>query len=556
VTAPLVAANLGGIALFALPGLGVAELVPALARMAWWRRLGFAYLLGVVAVGASLFAASHLFGVALRRPAIAAAVAVPLLAGIGARAATSARGARRWRRRRAGRTEETPRGGASPRPAPAPAAAAGRRNARRWQVAAGIAIAAIFLGTLASALSLPLGDWDGRLAWGAQAAYMRHEGTVDAAVLRQAPWFIVHPRYPPLLPLAQVAVQEMFGAGVDEELFRGVYAAFLAALLLILYQGASRAAGPAAATLATLCAVLPRFLSFGMGSATSAYSDLPLACFYGAALILLLLAAPRRATGLAAGCLLAGMVLAKSEGTFLAVAALCLAALRLLRRHHGRSRPQPAAAIPGHETASGTWCPVHPLSLFGGALRSRAGRRRIVWLAGAALPPLAAAALLAAWRGGVPNRYTTDFFTGLRPGDFVRGAANRLPEILRGIVAETFHAGNWYGFWALFLLVLLAGRRALRRPAVRGLLAAGLVPLAIGVAAYCVNPTLGTLISQTWSRFLIQGLVPLALVLAVSLHEVLRQLRPAARTSPAPAPDGRENAADEGAGALPGQAKS
>ncbi len=462
----------------------------------------------------------------------------------------------------------------SPPPAPA---AAGRRHTRRWQVAAGITIAVIFLGTLASALSLPLGDWDGRLAWGAQAAYMRHEGTVDAAVLRQAPWFIVHPRYPPLLPLAQVAVQEMFGAGVDEELFRGVYAAFLAALLLILYQGASRAAGPAAATLATLCAVLPRFISFGMGSATSAYSDLPLACFYGAALILLLLAAPRRATGLAAGCLLAGMVLAKSEGTFLAVVALCLAALRLLRHRRGRTQ-----AIPAHETASGTRCPVHadsihrispasPLSsshppggrgrphlLFGVLFRGRAGRRRLGWLAGAALPPLAAGALLAVWRAAIPNRYTTDFFTGLRPGDFVRGAASRLPEILRGIVVETFHAGNWYGFWALFLLVLLAGRHALRRPAVRCLLAAGVAPLAIGVAAYCVNPTLGALISQTWSRFLIQGLVPLALVFAVSLQEVLRQLRPAGRASlaPAPEPDGRENAAAESAGALPGQAKS
>jgi hypothetical protein len=488
-TALLVAANLGGIALFALPGLGAAELVPALARLPWWHRLGYAYLLGVIAVAASLFAASHLFGVPLRRPAIAAAVAIPLVAGLGARW---------WRHRRLTRSPETPRSGESPPPSAVAVGVARRPHAARWRIAAGITIAVIFLGTLASALSLPLGDWDGRLAWAAQAAYMRHEGTVDAAVLRQAPWFIVHPRYPPLLPVAQAAVQEMFAAGVDEELFRGVYAAFLAALLLILHQGASRVAGPAEAALATLCAVLPRFVSFGMGSATSAYSDLPLACFYGAALILLLLAAPRRATGLAAGCLLAGMVLVKNEGTFLAVAALFLAALRLAPWHR--------------------W-------------RRRVAARRLPWLASAALPPLAAAALLAVWRAAIPNRYTTDFFTGLHPGDFVHGAANRLPEILRGVVTETFHTANWYGFWALFLLVLLGGHRALRRPTVQRFLAAGLAPLAIGLAAYCVNPTLGELIAQTWSRFLVQGLVPLALVFAAVLHDVLRQLRPAASPS-------------------------
>jgi hypothetical protein len=487
-TAPVVASNLGGIALFALPGLGLAALFPALARLSWWRRIGYAYALGVVAVAATLFAASHLFAVPLRRPLIAAAVAVPILAGLAAH----------WRRRRLAQRRSSLAPPAAPghTKQPLPPPVFHHPATSHWQTAAttaaALAVGAIFLGTLASALSLPLGDWDGRLAWGAQAAYMRHEGTVDAAVLRQAPWFIVHPRYPPLLPLAQVAVQETFAAGVGDELFRGLYAAFMAALLLILYDGARRAAGAAAATIATLCAALPRCLSFGMGSATSAYSDLPLACFYGAALILLLLRPPRRSTGLAAGCLLAGMVLTKNEGTFLAVFTLGLAALRLLR-----------------------W------------RRRRLATHRLPWLGAAALPPLAAAALLAAWRTAIPNRFTTDFFTGLRPVDFVHGAANRLPEILRGVVGETFHADNWYGLWALFLLVLLTGRRALRRPAVRRLLAAGLAPLAIGLAAYCVNPTLGELIAETWSRFLLQGLIPLALVLAAALHDVLRQVLPA-----------------------------
>jgi hypothetical protein len=55
------------------------------------------------------------------------------------------------------------------------------------------------------------------MTWSPLAAYLRHEGTVDAAVLREDHWWVLHPRYPPLLPLAQVAAQEMFGAGEDDQ---------------------------------------------------------------------------------------------------------------------------------------------------------------------------------------------------------------------------------------------------------------------------------------------------------------------------------------------------
>ncbi|MFY9822547.1 MAG: hypothetical protein WAM82_14275, partial [Thermoanaerobaculia bacterium] len=289
-TAASVAANLGGVVLFALPGLSLAELLAPLRRLSLPRRLGYAYLLGVLAVGGTLFAASRLFGVALRRPLISFAILLPVLLGL---AAWIWR--RRWRK-------------------------SVRIPASRWQLLAALAIAAVLLGPFTSALAAPLADWDGRMTWSPLATYMRHEGTVDASVLRDARWYVMHPRYPPLLPLAQVAVQETFGAGEDEQDYRAVYIGFLVALVLVVHDGARRGAGPRAATLVTLCAALPPFLSYGGGGATSGYSDLALAGFYGAALVLLVLERPAVSSGFAAGCLLAGAVLTKNEGVLLALA--------------------------------------------------------------------------------------------------------------------------------------------------------------------------------------------------------------------------------------------
>lgn len=439
-----VAANLGGVALAALPGLGISELFAPLRRLPLLRRLGYSYLLGLLVLGGALFAGSHLFGVPLRRPAILAAALAPTLLGLIVRL-------RRERR------------------------APYRKDG--WQIAAALCIAAIFLGPLTSALTAPLGDWDGRMTWSPLAAYLRHEGTVDAAVLREEHWWVFHPRYPPLLPLAQVAAQETFGAGVDDQYYRALYAAFLPALLLVLYDGARRAAGSRAAVLTTLAVAVLPFLSYGAGGATSAYSDMPLAGFYGAALVLLLLERTRPSAGLAAGLLLAGAVLAKNEGALLAGAALLLASLRLIRH------------------------------------------RRLAWLACAAGPALAAFALLASWRAAIPNREDEAYFTVLKLSDLLQGAVARLPVIVPEVLRWTFRWSSWLGFWLLFLVVLIAGWRALRRPGVRLLLLAGWIPAGIGWAAYAVSTRLEHLLGETWDRFLLQGLVPLAIAFACALRK-------------------------------------
>jgi Dolichyl-phosphate-mannose-protein mannosyltransferase len=472
-TAFSVAANLGGLALFALSGLGFGEWIPALRRLPLGRRLGYAYLLGVVATGASLFVLSHLFGVPLRRPAITVVAAVPMGLGL-LRCLT-----RRRKRAVAARTA---------------------RRDRPWRLGAGLLITAVLLGPLTSALTAPLADWDGRMTWCPLAAAMRHEGTVDPSVMRGAHWFVVNSPYPPLLPLAQTTVQEVFGAGEDEQDFRALYVGFLVALLLVLYDGARRAAGPSAAILTILCAALPPFLSYGAGGATSAYSDLALAAFYGAAVVLLLLARPRLSSAGAGGLLLAGAILSKSEGVWLAVPVFLLAAIRLWRRRDGL----PRAAL--------------------------------ARLTAAAVPGLAAVALLASWRAGIPARIDVHFFSGLRVSDLVLGALRRSPQILPETLRWTFRWADWSGFWILFLAVLIVGAPALRRRSARLMLAAGLFPLAVAWGAYSVSPSTGALIGETWDRFLVQGLIPLMLAFSYALARLLRQIRLRSRRGSASSP--------------------
>jgi hypothetical protein len=548
-TAAAVAANLGGVAIFALPGLGVSEIFAPLARLAWWRRLGYGYLLGVVAVGGLLFAASHLLGVPLRRPAIAAAVLLPIAAGAATRILRSSR--QRRQRLQQCRDAAPPAGPAeSPAMAAAVPTAPGRRLGawrQPWDTVAAVVAGAVGLGILVSALSVPLADWDGRMIWSALADYMRHEGTADPSVLGDPHWFVMHPRYPPLLPVAQAAVQETFGAAPDEQLYRAFYAAFFAALLLVLRDGAGRAAASVAAALATLSAALPHFLGYGAGGATSAYSDLPLAAFYGAALVLLLLAPRRPALGLAAGCLLGGAVLAKNEGALLAAAALALAAARLLGRRDSRGARDepmpPRAAGPAPNVGN---------VLNAGSARNvleagNAGRgRTLAWFAAAALPVLAAAALLASWRAAIPNRFDEDYFAVLRLPALLHNAVALLPAIGREIARLSFRGADWQGFWIAFLAVLLAGLPAFRRPGARMMLLAGLVPAAVAWAAYCETTPLDNLapfISETWPRFLVQGLVPLAIAFACALRHLLRR---ACRETPPPPP--RLRTADGGRG--------
>jgi hypothetical protein len=450
-------AGLAGVALFAAPGAGLAELLPAVRALPPAGRLAHAWLLGVAWTAGWLYALSHWLAVPLRSPAILLVAVAPVLAG-----AISW-----WRRRRE----------SSPPPS---------RPARPKQLVGRLALAAgvlVSLALLCDTLDNPLTDWDGRMTWSTQARYVRSEGTVHPTVLTQRGWYVAHPWYPLLMPVAQVAVLEVTRADVDHHAFRPLYAVFFPVWLLLIHGGADAMAGRAAASWTTLCAALLSFPAFaGAGGAASAYSDLPLACFFGAGLLLLLRPRLRLSAGLAAGILLAAAVLTKAEGEILAPAALVLAVF--FRRRLWRLR----------------W---RPLAL-------------------AALPVGLALVLLLSWRARIPESFES-FEQATSLSLLWPGILTRIPQLARDVRDEMVSFLNWGLFWSVAPLVLIAGWRGLRRrPALPLILAAG-VPLGVGWVYATISLRPDFMVLATWNRFLLQASVPLLVLFALSLRDLLRR---------------------------------
>ncbi|HEX7185050.1 MAG TPA: glycosyltransferase family 39 protein [Thermoanaerobaculia bacterium] len=469
--------SLGGVALFLLAGLGLTEFFPGLRRLTLPSRLGYAYLLGLAVVAGSLYALSHLAKVPLRPPVIYLTFAAPVVAGLIRRALTP------W--------------------PPLPVPGEGGKRARTGvggegsgggpskvviRVIAGL-LAFVCLGLFADAVTNPVTGWDGRMTWSTQARYVREEGTVDAEALRNGRWYINHPRYPLLLPVAQVAVLEAFGAEEDRHIFRPLYAALFPAFLLVLGDGARRWAGRVPAALAGLAAAGLPVLTFWQDSgAASAYSDFPLGCFYGAGLVLLLRSRRRVSDAVAAGLLLGAAVLTKNEGFLLAGSAL-LAALFLLRRE-GRLRQA-----------------------------ARLG-------AAAALVALALA-FFVSWRSEIPERHDEKYSSFVDAGDFWPETFTRIPWLAPVIAREMFIWHRWSLFWAVAPVVFWAGRdgwHGRRRALFWTLLLAFAAPLAVGWGAYTVHWNPLPLIPVTWTRFLVQGSIPLFLLLALALRGALRRM--------------------------------
>jgi hypothetical protein len=467
-------ASLGGVALFVIPGFALTGLFPGLRDIPWMRRLGYAFLLGVATLAGSLYALSALLEIPLRRPAI-----------FGTAAALTALGLAGWVRALARRERHSRRK---------------LRSFRTWRARiaalvlalAGIGVTA---GVFADSLVYPLRDWDGRMHWSAQARYIRYEGSVLPLAVIRGQWFINHPRYPVLMPVAQVVVLEATGAAEDELFFRTLYAAFFPALLLVVYDGARRWAGWLPAGLAVAAAAGLPFLSFFPdGGAASSYSDLPLGCFFGAALVLLLRGRVHPSDGIAAGLLLGAAVLTKNEGTILAGFRLWLA------RRRGKNL-------------------------------SAASRRRLLLkvarTCAAAAVMIAVLAFFFYWRFQIPNRQDENYEELVTAEHLFPDALTRIPEFGGQILVQTFLTWDrWVGFWWVALLVLLAGwgvlkgrRAALSWPILLGFAA----PLAIAWGAYTVHWNPAELVKVTWGRFLVQASLPFFLLLSLALREALQR---------------------------------
>jgi len=455
--------SLGGALLFFASGYGVVSAFPGLRRRPLASRLGFAWLFGVLAVGGGAWVACHLFGVPLRR-----SLFLPLALG-GVALGLWSRG-----------TE----------------GAQSRRTAFPSRIVLFVLIVCGFLtlALLATGLSNPLKDWDGRQHWLAAARIVRAEENVDSRVLQERKWYVSHPRYPILEPLAVVAQQEIFDASDDDRAARPFYVLFYPVWLLLVFHFARRRAGPTAAALVALVAALPFMTTFELwGGPTSAYNDLPLAGFLGAGFLLLLERDRRTSAGLAAGLLLAGAVLTKNEGTPFAFVALGAVAIREVLVIRRAPRERRARAL----------VRLRPILV-------------------AVFPVAAAVVLLLSWRSGIENRFDEGYqasVSGLLAG-FRSSLALWGPEIPK----EMLRTDKWGFFWWVVPIVFVAGRRGLRN----GVLCPAVLFLggsaAVIFAAYSVGWAghADVLARATWSRFLIQMSLPGLVLYAMAFRECLR----------------------------------
>ena len=441
--------GLGTILLFLLPGLGLSALLLG-TRVRGAVRLACSYLLGLVWVAGGLFVLSHVLSVPIRRTAILALVVLPAATG---------------------------------------AAAVLRRAPRRERVlrrsplvlVACIAGAVVSLGVLAEALTNPVTDWDGRMQWATQARFVRAVRSVDAPVLRDAKFFVSSPRYPLLMPVAQVAALETWNVD-DDRAFRPLYAAFFPVALALIFAAAARLAGSTAAAWTVLAGAVLPVLALPNGGAGGAYSDLPLACFGGAAFVLLARRTVSRGEALAAGLLLAGAVLAKTEGFALVFAVLVGAA----------------------------W------------VRRSAGIRGARPLLPAALLAFGAIAFYASWRAPISPRFDQGYASSLRdPATWAR-APQRLASAIPALFREMEKPYAWGWFFFGVPLLVFAGWRALVRRSVAPCLIAAAGPIGIALAAYAVHFDPPALASSSWTRFLIQASIPLAAVFAACAREAAR----------------------------------
>ena len=452
-----VASSLLAAALVAVGGLALADLVPFLRVRPLLPRLGWAWLLGCAWLGGGAYAASHVLNLSLRRGVLLPLALLPIAAAIAHRA------------RRRGATPSRPVG---------PPVFSFEGISFSLLFIFGVFVTA---SLVANGLAVPVSDWDGKMTWVAQARFIRGARSVDAPALRDPTAWVVHPRYPVLMPVLQVAAQEIADASWDDRFVRPLYALFWPAFLLVLFDAAAARANRLAAAIATLGAACAPALAFELhAGAAGTYSDLPLACFWGAGLLLVTGEGAGLAEGLAAGLLLGAAVLTKSEGLPLAAVALTAAL---------------AWAVAGRRLAAA----------------------RVPLVAAAALVS-AAALLLVSWRSAIPPRYDEGQVAAVTFAALAKGSATRLPEAARACLRAMANREEWGFTWLFVPLGLALGARRLARLSALPLAVALAGALALYAAAYALSVWPAAMLAETtWDRFLVQMGLPLFVLLALAL---------------------------------------
>lgn len=210
-------------------------------------------------------------------------------------------------------------------------------------------VGCLFVVVLLQTLLTPQRFWDERAIFAIKPKVLFLDGTIQSGTLSHPEFVQGHPRYPLLLPLAEAHVYAVLGR-IDDRWAKVVFPLLYFGLVLTVAGVLSRHFGAGRGWLfALLLATLPVLFPFELG-VISGQGDAPVACFHGAAALLIWDALRRLRTGsaetvtlrywIAAGLLAASAAFTKDEGiAFLMVDAIALtAAWAWGRRRSARSR--------------------------------------------------------------------------------------------------------------------------------------------------------------------------------------------------------------------------
>jgi hypothetical protein len=332
----------------------------------------------------------------------------------------------------------------------------GRRLVRgtRWrgdihEVASTVVILVPFVILLWTTSIVPLSDYDGRTTWIPKARAIVEEGSVRGEFFHGRRGLNLHNRYPLLMPLDAASLLALGGS------VRPLFVLLPAAMLLAARDLLSRRFSTVTPSwcMAAL-AWLPQIVTAREGGASSAYSDLAVAAFFGMAVVTRV--ARGRRGAVAASVWLAFLILTKNEGVVLAAAVLAY-------------RPRPR--------------------MF--------------------LAPAIALAFLLAWQQSIPDAYDE------RNAVLLRGLPSRLAQLDDAAVAIARHAldfRTWGVFWPLVAVAAF-----LRRRPVAALVPLVLALGAYVVVLACTSWEIAALARVTAHRLLVHGILPAACLVIACL---------------------------------------
>jgi len=243
---------------------------------------------------------------------------------------------------------------------------------------------------------VPLSDYDGRATWLPKAQAIAHEHSITGPYFRGERGFNHHNHYPLLLPLDAATMMNLTRDRSDHAV-RWLYVLIPFAFLMFLRDRAP--------WFVACAAWIPMIVVAPEGGAMSAYADLAVMSFCGAAVL------SAAEGGGAAGLWLLFLVLTKNEGTLLAIAIFI--AMSLIRPS------------------------------------------RRVWFSSIAGVSIGEA-LLAIWRSRIPNAYDERYSRLIRD---LPSHLDRITPVARAFAQHAVEFSKWGGFWIIVLVAAIVTAR-------------------------------------------------------------------------------------------------